>query len=258
MEHRNRIADFWDSVIDEFLEGAFPLPPPLDRWINAYSGSGEGAVDHDAFPEPYAGPILGDARAVVLGLNPGTSFPAWQHRDGILANEIRSLGGYRHMARTSAVSREPWLSDLGPVGYYTNRLRLMQRWNEDPSLGDEHLLTFELYPWHSRKVTGAMRPDPDIIDSMIFKPISETGVRHVFAFGAEWFRVLDGLGLERVVTLGMGGEPYGSRVASRTVSIYRGEGDFVIVVEKHSGSAGPPSTIETEILREALFARGLA
>jgi hypothetical protein len=134
----------------------------------------------------------------------------------------------------------------------------MQRWNEDPSLGDEHLLTFELYPWHSGKVTDAMRPPPDVIDSMIFQPLGETGVRHVFAFGAEWFRVLDGLGLERLALLGRGAEPYGSNVTSRTVCVYQGHGDFVIVAGKHSGSAGPPSAAETALLRDALECRGLA
>lgn len=257
MENRTRVADFWDEVVDEFLAGGFPLRPPLDRWIKSYVGVGEGAVDHEAFPEPYTGPILGEARGVMLGLNPGTVFPEWQYRDGILAEEARRLGGYRHLVRTTPVCREPWLTQLGPVGYHINRVRLMQRWNDDSSLGDEHLLTFELYPWHSRKVMGTMRPPPDIIDSMIFQPISETGVRHVFAFGAEWFRVLDGLGLEQLALLGRGGQPYGSNVASRTVGIYQGHGDFVIVAEKHSGSAGPPSAAETIILRDALERRGM-
>ena len=73
----------------------------------------------------------------------------------------------------------------------------MRRWLDDDSLDDGHPFTFELYPWHSKKVTGSRRPQPDIIESMVFEPISEMGVRHVFAFGAPWFHVLDSLGLRR-------------------------------------------------------------
>ena len=257
MQHRQRIADFWDGVIAEFLAGGFPLPPPLDRWIKACEGWGDGVIDFDALPEPYAGPIVGEVRAITLGLNPGMVFPEWQHRGGVLADEIEKKGTYHEVMGTSPVSREPWLSRIGPVGYYVNRLRFMQRWNDDHTLGDQHFLTFELYPWHSKRVLGPMRPAPDIIDDMVFKPISEMGVRHVFAFGAEWFRVLDGLGVHHELTLGKGGEPYPTKVASRTVGVYRHGGDFTIIAEKHAGSAGPPSVPETEILREAFAARGL-
>jgi hypothetical protein len=88
-------------------------------------------------------------------------------------------------------------------------------------------------------------------------PISEMAVRHVFAFGAECFRVLDGLSLRREVALGMGGEPYPTGVASRTVGVSRHAGDSLIVAERHAGAAGPPSAPETERLREALDARCL-
>ena len=241
------------------MAGGFPLPSPLDRWIKACEGWGDGVIDFDALPEPYAGPILGDVRAITLGLNPGMVFPEWQHRGGVLADEIKDKGTYHEVMLTSPVSREPWLSRIGAVGYYVNRLRFMQRWNGDQTLGDEHFLTFELYPWHSKRVLGPMRPEPAIIDEMVFQPISEMGVRHVFAFGAEWFRVLDGLGLPLEVTFGRGGESYATKVPSRTVGVYRGSGgDYVVVAEKHSGAAGPPSAPETEILREALAARGLA
>jgi hypothetical protein len=245
MEHRRRVAAFWDDVVAEFLAGGFPLTPPLDRWFRAYEGAGDGAIDVEAIPEPYAGPILGDVRAVTLGLNPGVVLPAWQHRDGVLADEIRTRGSYHEAYRVSPVTWDRWLSEIGPVSYYLNRLRFVRRWHDDPTIDDERFL-------------GPMRPDPDIIEEMVFQPIGETGVRHVFAFGAEWFRVLDGLGLRREVTLGKGGEPYPTRVASRTVAVYRHATGVLIVAERHVGSAGPPSPVETELLREALAARGLA
>jgi len=132
----------------------------------------------------------------------------------------------------------------------------MRRWHDDQSLGDEHMLTFELYPWHSRRVLGAMQPHPPIIESMVFAPIAETGVRHVFAFGSPWLDLLDRLGVRRIATLGRNGDPYGSMVPSRTVAVYERDGYFV-VAEKHAGSAGPPSAPETALLKQALSDRGL-
>jgi hypothetical protein len=256
MSARQRVADFWDEVVNDFLDDGFPLPAPLDRWILAYDGGGDGVVDRQAFPEPYGGPLVGDARSVMLGLNPGVSYPAYQHRHGVLAEEIRAIGCFSEVFRTHPVNREPWLTDIGPVGYLRNRVAFMRRWLEDDSLSDGHLLTFELYPWHSKRVTAAMRPEPDIIESMVFEPISEIGVRHVFAFGAPWFHLLDGLDLPRRLTLGAGGEAYGSAVPSRSVAVYERE-RFCIVAEKHAGSAGPPSASETALLKEALGNRGL-
>lgn len=257
MASREGVAEFWDEVINRFLEGEFPLPPPLDRWITAYEGTGEGVVDREALPEPYSGPILGDPQAVMLGLNPGVAHPEFQYRDGIIAQEIRASGSYRQVMRTGFVNREPWLSRLGPVEYHTSRVRLMQRWNNDPTLGDEHLLTFELFPWHSKRITSRMRPDPDVIQEMVFEPIADTGVRHVFAFGAEWFRLLDELDSRRILTLGRGGEAYPTQVPSRTVAVFETPGGLAIIAEKHSGSAGPPNPSETQILREALAKHGL-
>jgi hypothetical protein len=256
MSERQRVADFWDEVVNDFLQGGFPLPPPLDRWFLAYRGVGDGLVDQEAFPEPYGGPLLGDARFVILGLNPGVTVPRYQYRDGILAQEIRKAGRYSEVFKTAPVNREPWLTDIGPVGYLLSRVAFMRRWLMDESLGDQHMLTIELYPWHSRGVTAAIRPDPDIIESMVFAPIAETGVRHVFAFGAPWFDLLGRLGLRRLVTLGAGGEAYGSTVASRSVAVFQAAGYFV-VAEKHAGSAGPPRPSETRVLKTALEERGL-
>ena len=101
MSHRERVRDFWDEVVNDFLAGAVPLPPPLDRWILAYEGAGDGAVDREALPEPYVGPLDGDVRAVMLGLNPGLAHPEYQHRHGILAEEIRVAGRYSEVFSTA-------------------------------------------------------------------------------------------------------------------------------------------------------------
>lgn len=227
MRERRRVADFWDEVVNDFLDGEFPLPLPLNQWFQAYDGSGKGAVDRQAMPEAYCRPLLGDARSVFLGLNPGVALPKYQYRDGTLAGEIREAGCYSEVYRTTPANREPWLIDFGVKKHHLNRIAFMRRWHDDPSLGDEHMLTFELYPWHSRRVLGAMRPHPDIIESMVFAPIAETGVRHVFAFGSLWLDLLDRLGVRRLLTLGRNGVPYGSRVPSRTVAVYERDGYFV-------------------------------
>jgi hypothetical protein len=52
--------------------------------------------------------------------------------------------------------------------------------------------------------------------------------------------------------LGAGGDGYGSRVASRAVRTYGLESGQRLVVEWHTGRAGPPGAAETEILRKAL------
>jgi hypothetical protein len=256
MRERRRVADFWHEVVHYFLDGDFPLRPPLDRWFRAYEGGGEGLVDRQALPEPYSGPLLGDARTVFLGLNPGVAIPDYQYRDGIVAQEIRKASHHSEVYRITPANREPWLTDLGPNRHHLGRVAFMRRWHENDALGDEHILTFELYPWHSRRITASMRPDPDIIESMVFAPISETGVRHVFAFGAPWFHVLDGLGLRRAATLGAEGENYGSSVPSRTVAVYDHD-DYYVVAEKHPGSAGPPRASEVRVLKAALTERGL-
>lgn len=74
----------------------------------------------------------------------------------------------------------------------------------------------------------------------MFEPISEMGV----------------LGLQRRITLGAEGEPYGSTTASRSVAVYERDGYFV-VADKHRAAAGPPRASETAVLKEALSDRGL-
>ena len=83
---RQAVADFWDDVLTDWLEGGDALSPPLDRWNANYAGTGKGAVDLDHYPDPYVGDLRGvhaEPRLVVLGLNPGIGYPALQARDGV-------------------------------------------------------------------------------------------------------------------------------------------------------------------------------
>ena len=98
---------------------------------------------------------------------------------------------------------------------------------------------------HSTGVTGSMRPPPDIVDRFVWQPLSEFAMPFVFAFGREWDTAAKALDLPCVRQLGRGGEDYGSLVASRSVRVYELPSGQRLVVEWHSGSAGPPNAIET-------------
>ena len=52
--------------------------------------------------------------------------------------------------------------------------------------------------------------------------------------------------------LGLGGVNYGSSVPSRSVLVARTTEGGMLIVEKHYGSAGPPSREETDRLRQYL------
>jgi hypothetical protein len=258
MARRSEVAEFWDGIINRFLDGEFPTETPLRGWMDSYKGAGEGAVDFEAYPEPYHGHILGDIKGVALALNPGTPIPEFHYRDGWYAREIKELGSFRRFNEQDGSKYDHiWYDKVGRPSHRNARLNFTRLWLGDESLQKKQLLTFELYPWHSRKVIGDMSPSPQTIRDYVLEPIAETGVRHAWAFGAAWLRVLDGLGLRRVVTLGKGGESYPTQVASRTVAVYEGVGDTLVAVEKHSGSAGPPSAVETQILRDEFIKRDL-
>ncbi|MDG4823283.1 hypothetical protein O7635_15615 [Asanoa sp. WMMD1127] len=114
------------------------------------------------------------------------------------------------------------------------------------------LLIMELYPWHSTSITAPMAPPPEVIDRFVWQPIADINVTDVFAFGRPWQAVAERLGLPLTASLGAGGHPYGSGVASRAVRTYALPSDQRLVIEWHAGSAGPPSAAETTLLRRAL------
>jgi hypothetical protein len=140
---------------------------------------------------------------------------------------------------------------MGPNRYLRSRLGFLRTWTEQPLTPDE-MVTFELYPWHSTAVTASIRPDPGIVREFVWQPIRELGAP-VFAFGAPWFGLLeDGLGLQVVDRLGVGGRPYPTEVPSRAVLVLRDEGGLIIVAERHRGGAGPPRRSEARVLHEAI------
>ncbi|MFI7609528.1 anti-phage DNA glycosylase Brig1 [Micromonospora sp. NPDC049366] len=252
---RERVAAFWDTHVAAWLDGADPLPHPLPAWFDSYLGIGLGQVTRDGFPEPFQGDLSGlthTPRMVVLGLNPGEYRPRFQSRDGIFAAEIRAAGSYSRWMTTGPYNRPPWTDTMGPNRYYQTRLRFTRNWLQDPDAGHGDLLIFECYPWHSKSITAPLRPPPEIIEQFVWQPIAELPVRDVFAFGKPWNDVAAALGLPPTGALGAGGTPYGSTVPSRAVRTYGLPSRQRLVVEWHSGSAGPPSAKETALLRNAL------
>lgn len=250
----DRVAAMWDGVVEGFLNGGPAVPQELESWFRSYSGKGAGAVDQDALPEPYLGPIHGRPDAVFLALNPGRSFD-FQKRHGRFAQRIRELGSYSDWAASWPYLDGDWEAvGMPPNRHHQSRLSFLRRWTEDPQKPAEAMVSFELYPWHSTKVTGRMRPDPEVVEANIWAPIADLGCPLVFAFGAAWFPLLESeLKLEVIACLGKGGDPFGSKVPSRSVLVLRGPHGITVVAEKHSGSAIPPNPEETVRLRVAVM-----
>ncbi len=246
----------WDTAVDGFLNGDndSALPDDLRDWFDSYAGRGAGQVDGDAIPEPFLGPLAPNPKAVFLALNPGRAF-AFQRRDGRFADRIRQLGSYTDWAATWPYVDGDWeAAGQPPNRHHQSRLRFLRRWLGQQDLPASAMLSFELYPWHSTRVTAAMKPDPSTIKRYVWDPIAELGRPLVFAFGADWFRNLEQLGFQKVAHLGRGGKNYGSTVTSRSVLVLEGPSGVTVIAEKHAGSAGPPNAAETLKLRDAVEA----
>lgn len=245
------LIKLWDAVVSEFLTGRSVLSPDLEQWTRSYHGKGRGRVERSAMPEPFLGPLR-RPRGVFLALNPGRADLSFQGRNGVFADEIRAAGSYSTWAASWPYLRDPWVPAKGVNRHHATRLQFLRTWFGEPNLSQELMVSFELYPWHSTAVTGAMRPPKAIIDGYVWKPVAELKAP-VFAFGAPWLHILEKeLGLEVVDRLGAGGRDYGSTVASRSVTVLKSEHGVTVVAEKHRGGAGPPSRAETDLLRDAL------
>lgn len=247
------VVEMWDIVVANFLAGGPAVPPELQSWHSSYSGTGRGAVELAAFPEPFLGSLV-QPKAVFLALNPGEAHLDFQGREGTFAKDIHEKGSYSAWAASWPYLRDPWVAEKGKNRHHSSRLQFMRNWFDDLQLPFSAMVGFELYPWHSKGVTGRMCPDKGIVDEFVWGPVAELGAP-VFAFGAPWFPILESIpGLRVVVRLGSGvGEtPYKSSVASRSVMVLKSENDVAVIVEKHSGSAVPPTREETVRLREEL------
>ena len=91
-----------------------------------------------------------------------------------------------------------------------------------------------------------------VVDEFVWQPLSELSIDPLFAFGRPWEAVAHALNLRLVDALGVGGRQYGSTVLNRAVRVFALTSGQRLVVEWHSGSAGPPRSSEVHLLREAL------
>lgn len=252
---RGRLSRLWDAEIARFLEGDTSVSPELLPWFESYSGRGDGTVDTKAFPEPFLGPLMGRPKAAFLALNPGQVYERFQYPGGVFVKELEQTTYTEWAARWRYLDSDHEV--VGGLRFHGIRLRFLRGFLDDASLGPEDMLAFELYPWHSKKVTAAMAPDPQTIERFILEPIAESGAGFIFGFGSPWFRILEELGCEEICRLGEGGDAYATSVKSRIVRVFEGTGGAKVVIEKHMGGAGPPSVSETELLRSEFLRRGL-
>ena len=260
LKARRQLVAFWDQHVAHWLAGADPMTDPLLRWYASYPGSGPGRVTRDGFVEPYSAGRMCSASNTRRDLWSWGSTPATSThriRPGPASSLPRSgtdtgpsAPGHEAAPTTETPGRPP----TGPIATRSRR-HFARVWLSDPSATLNDLLIVELYPWHSARVTAAMRPPADLLDQFIWKPLSELRVAHYFAFGRPWQRAAEAIGLRRVAALGAGGTPYGSTVPSRAVRIYKTPSDHTLVVEWPAGGAGPPRADEVEILRRAIASR---
>ena len=252
---RRAVSELWDEVAEEFLKGG-TVPSQLKPWAASYSGTGKAAVQLDALPELFLGP-LGKPKGVFLALNPGEADLSFHGRSGIFSKEIRQdYGSYSAWAESWPYCRDPWITEKKPNRHHKSRLRFLRDWCGNQELTSSAMVSFELYPWHSSRFTSDRFASEDahkFIEDYVWKPVRELGAP-VFAFGTPWFSILQNLDLKVVKRLGVSGQQYGSRVKSRSVIVLQesGRGGVTVLAEKHRGSAGPPSSKETELLREAV------
>ena len=255
---RAHVAEVWDNVVDGFLAGDRHLSDDLQVWASAYRGQGAGKVEWDALPEPYLGPLDRRPSAVFLALNPGESSPKMQSATGVLADEIGRMGSYRAWAASWPYLRDIWVKNMGRNRHHTSRLTFMRRWWDRPGLKADDMLSFELFPWHSARLTAPIRPDPRVIREFVFAPIEELDAPPIFAFGADWFSMLeDHLCLPVRARLGVGGHPYPTQVADRAVVVFSLPSGAPVIAVKQGGYAGPPSAPETVLLQEGLASVGV-
>ena len=243
-----------DGVVKGFLDGG-GVPRRLEQWAGSYPGRGKGEVESWALPELFLGPLT-EPRGVFLALNPGEGDRRFHERDGIFADEIhKQYGSYSAWAASWPYLRDPWVAGKGRNRHHRSRLRFLRDWTGKKELLGSAMVSFELYPWHSPRFSAKLRVEDalEFVQEYVLHPAKELHAP-VFAFGAPWFDILEkpALGLKKVERLGAGGQPYGSRVESRSVLVLRGTGGLTVIAEKHLGGAGPPSREETILLREAV------
>lgn len=252
--HRDRVADFWDLHVAQWLAGQESWTPELREWFDSYRGQGAGQVDLSCFPDPYVGDLRGlrgQPQVVVLGLNPGVGYPRLQGREGGIWSERIRSSSYSHCMDRSPHGDQAWLDLHGrPSRYWQVLMRWARAWTRDQGLLASQVLNFELYPWHSNAITAPITPPADVVDRYIWQPISEIDTESVFAFGKPWVAVCQQLGLPVLRWHGPGHETFpGPQTAGWNVVTFALQSGQRAVVSWQPGYAGPPGQARTATLR---------
>lgn len=250
MSSLSDVVEFWDAEIGRWVNGHQQLHSDIERWRSAYSGRGDGAVDLNAMPEPYVGPFATDRAPalVMLGLNPGAAEPRFQAMDGIYAERVRQTS-YSAWAATGPYSDQAWESIKGRNQYHQNRVAFARRLHHDPAIQPRDLLYVELYPFHSKRVTGPIKPPADLLKRRILDPIAELDTPFVFAFGKPWLSAAQMLGLDAGTPI-----PVDWTTPSRDARRFPLTKNQSLVVITQLGYAGPPGEADTHALAAALRA----
>jgi hypothetical protein len=251
MSSRIEVVHFWDDLLARWVTGDRDLPFDVRRWLRSYAGSGDGAVDLDAFPEPYIGPMAGDSAPalVMLGLNPGQSALDFQGTDGVFTRQI-AASSYSEWAASGPYVGAAWEAAKGRNKYQRDRLAFAQRLYEDESIRAHDVLHVELYPFHSKRVTAPIRPPAEVLERYVLAPIAEMDRQHIFAFGKPWFTVAENAGL------GPGRKLRAKWTsASRLARAYPLPSGQDLIVMAQSGYAGPPGATDVSTLKRELAIR---
>lgn len=246
------LVDYWDDHTEAWLNDDDPLPEPLKRWWESYQATGDGKPTRECFAEPYIGAFARGVTVAMLGLNPGQAFPELQARTGLFADEIRSVGSYSRWAAPNPYLGDTWQQFANRRNrYHSARQRFAERWLDDPSQ-PARVLTLELYPWHSTRVTAAMSPPSKVINDFVWEPLADLQLDLVFAFGRPWVDVCERLKLRALRSWRTGDPDFPFAVPSRVVCTYELPTGGQVVVSSQSVYAGPPGREDALRLREIL------
>lgn len=149
------VSALWDGVARDFLDGD-GVSRELETWAGSYRGRDEAAVQSWALPELFLGPLT-KPRGVFLALNPGDADCRFHARGGVFSDEIRNKynGSYSAWAASWPYLRDPWCNEKGENKHHRSRLRFLSDWTgERELLPGSAMVSFELYPWHSPRLTA--------------------------------------------------------------------------------------------------------
>ena len=209
----------------------------------------------DAVPEPWVGDLNAVPPTIVLGLNPGhaetDAADDWHSNQGAIASEIRMSGTYSAWTAAGPFWHAQW--QARNQSYWNARRRFLEGWL-GYALPPGGVVGFELYPWHSVAwSTGAYEVDDSLLDDFVFEPAATAGATECFAFGADWFRVLQKLDVDVVQHLSGRAGDWPAATPSRQVVITRHRRlPMHVIAMKHSGSAGPPKPSERDALQKVI------